>query len=389
MKKLRFFPNQNLSGGIVFLIFFVLANPLWAEMPVKPIVYVWEFITSDGQKNDLTRNLTEEFEETLIKCGCFTVLERRDYVRIIDHKDNEKAIAEIESVSTKTLDSLHFYLATIVVFGKVYYDNSSGEIKITLIFQKFDSTKKMWSTRLKMEKALFPKEREKAMKKLVKEICPNPKHDNKWLLGLSIISHSITAIYFTFSANHFGDKAEDEFKNIPPVLSEERVRTVGEFKKYQTREYWYYWAAVNSAVTALPFLFDLINSKPRIGKRSSAGLFLVCSAAFATGAMFSRGKANDTYKEIKSKYLPLSEERVKHWGKYKKYLEKEECLYFNALIDLITTGEILGWYNRDDEDCEQIGIYLDSKKSTRLSFIFNNNNRSYTYRFGVTLQKSF
>jgi hypothetical protein len=384
----RLFCGHILASGIVFLMFFSFI-PVWAETSCKPVVYVWDFITRDGEKNELTTNLTEEFEEPLVKCGCFIVLERRNYARLIAHIDNEKAIAQIESISTTTLDSLIFYHANMVVFGEVYYDINNGEIKITVTFEKFDGTKNMLSTRLGMEPATHAKNREKAMKKLVKEICPNPKRENKWGLGSSIISQSIAAIILIARANHFGDKAEQARIKIPPVLSEERVEAFGEYKQFETRECWYYVAAGNSTIGSLPFWFDLLNIKPRIGKWSVASLFFISSTTFFTYGMISGEKANDTYHELETKYSDLSEDRVKYWGEYRKYSEREHDLYINAVIDLIKAGEILLWYNRDDEGSKELHLYLDSQKMTKLSLNFDNGNWISTPQIGIVLQKYF
>lgn len=133
--------------------------------------YVWDFAMRDGTRNNLTRQLTVEFEEKLTQKKICKVLERRNYARLIAHKDNEKSILRLEGVSKATVDTLKANDANTVVFGEVYDDISSGVCKVTVTLQSFDNTKNVWSVSFGRGLVLDSKSREEAMEKLVQLIA--------------------------------------------------------------------------------------------------------------------------------------------------------------------------------------------------------------------------
>ena len=166
-------PFRASSLGILFLALLTNNLSLYAETS-DSLVYVWDFATREHKKNELTINLTKEFEEALIQSGCFLVLERRDYDRLIAQKDNEKAILGIENISTTTLESLKSHQASAMLFGEVYDDIESGEIKVTITFQRFDGIKRVWSIRFLRKKRIDAESREEAMQELAGKICNDP-----------------------------------------------------------------------------------------------------------------------------------------------------------------------------------------------------------------------
>ncbi len=165
---------------ILFGLLFGFGDAAQSQSLDSLIVYVWDFTSRDGQKNDLTDNLTEEFEEALINVNRILLLERRKYDRLLAHKANEKAVLDIEKIDTATLDSLKFYQANAIVFGEVHDDIKSGEIKVTTTFQAFYGKmlikKSIRFTRGKQDDA---ESREKAMEKLIKKIFPAKEEDDK------------------------------------------------------------------------------------------------------------------------------------------------------------------------------------------------------------------
>ncbi len=133
--------------------------------------YVWDFAMRDGTRNKLTRQLTIEFEEKLTRKKICTVLERRNYARLIAHRDNERGILRLEGISKASLDTLKAYDANTVVFGEVYDDINSGSYKITITFQSFDNTKSVWSVSLRRGLINDAGSRETAMEELVQLIA--------------------------------------------------------------------------------------------------------------------------------------------------------------------------------------------------------------------------
>lgn len=140
----------------------------------KERVYIWDFVNNDGQQTDLTARITSEFEEALIEAKCFQVLERRRFDKLLAHIKNEKAIADLNDISRVSQGEVKKITnAQVVVFGRVDDDVDSGQIKISVSFQHFDSSKEVKSVRIPRGQRLDAESRENAMKKLVKEICDN------------------------------------------------------------------------------------------------------------------------------------------------------------------------------------------------------------------------
>ncbi len=103
-------------------------------------IYVWEFTNRDGSRNEYTRSLTEDFEEKLIQSRCCkNILQRRHYARLFDQKEQEKSILSIENIPPTLFDRLKALDAKEVVFGEVFEESSSGQIKITVTVESFNS----------------------------------------------------------------------------------------------------------------------------------------------------------------------------------------------------------------------------------------------------------
>jgi len=133
--------------------------------------YIWDFAMRDGTRSNLTRQLTVEFEEKLTRKRICTVLERRNYARLIAHRDNERGILRLEGISKASVDTLKAYDANTVVFGEVYDDINSGSYKVTVTFQNFDNTKNVWSVSIRRGLINDAASRETAMDDLVKLVA--------------------------------------------------------------------------------------------------------------------------------------------------------------------------------------------------------------------------
>lgn len=160
---------------ILSLIFFLSPCPTIAGSADSIRCYVWDFAMRNGTKNELTRQLTIEFEEKLTRKQFCTVLERRDYARLIAQKDNEKAVLRLEGISTATVDTLKANDANTVVFGEVYDDINSGAYKVTVTFQSFANIKNVWSVRIPRGVINDAASREKAMEDIVRMIFDDSK----------------------------------------------------------------------------------------------------------------------------------------------------------------------------------------------------------------------
>ncbi len=138
----------------------------------QPNAYVVEFTTRDLEKSTLTANFTRDFEQALVQAGCYTVLESREFSRLLTELDRERAIADVADLSKSALDSLKAQQAEMVVFGEVFDDLNSGQVHVGVTFQKFDRTKvQAESILLTRGKVHDAESRREAMAELAQRIC--------------------------------------------------------------------------------------------------------------------------------------------------------------------------------------------------------------------------
>ncbi len=149
----------------------LLVFPGQAKSQTASVVYVWEFTTRNGERNDLTMSLTEEFEEALTQSECCNILQRRYYSRLFDQKENERAISNLGAVPKTAKDGLKSLEANTVVFGEVYDDTNSGQVRISVSFESFEGKiLKKASSYLPKFAIADPSKREEAVDKLMTEL---------------------------------------------------------------------------------------------------------------------------------------------------------------------------------------------------------------------------
>lgn len=164
--------KKNLTAPILFCLFQILLFSLntFAQSDIGNI-YVWEFATRDGERNDFTQSLTEEFEEALIQSQCCEILQRRIYSRLIDQKRSEKAVMKLDGAPESAISNLKSLEANVVVFGELYDDSNSGKVKVTINFESFDGRiLKKASTYLAKYDLANPEKREQAVKTIMEEL---------------------------------------------------------------------------------------------------------------------------------------------------------------------------------------------------------------------------
>jgi tetratricopeptide (TPR) repeat protein len=162
-----------LKKSTMLAVLLSLVFPFWMNgQTQKERVYIWDFVDNKGQQTDLTDRITSEFEEALNQAKCYQVVERRRFDKVLAHIKNEKAIADLNDLSKSSRGEVKKITnAQIIVFGKVDDDIASGEYKISVTFQNFDSSKEVKSIRIRRGRIDDIESREDAMKELVKKIC--------------------------------------------------------------------------------------------------------------------------------------------------------------------------------------------------------------------------
>ena len=139
-------------------------------------VYVWTFDAATELMNPLAGLLTTEFEYALAAENCLDILERRDYDRLLAHKENEKAISRIASLPPQILDDLKSEKADAIIFGEIIDDLEGGEIRVSVTLEKLTGIKlKIESVRLSRGKRFDPESRESAMTQIAHSMCSKEK----------------------------------------------------------------------------------------------------------------------------------------------------------------------------------------------------------------------
>ncbi len=101
--------------------------------------YVWDFHSPNIDSAELLKSFTDDFEEALIKTKIGTALQRRQFEALFQQKEKERRIRNLDAIPRQTLKSLHVLRANVVVFGEVIDDKDSGQLKISVNFESFDS----------------------------------------------------------------------------------------------------------------------------------------------------------------------------------------------------------------------------------------------------------
>ncbi|GAK50697.1 hypothetical protein U14_01930 [Candidatus Moduliflexus flocculans] len=184
--------NKNIVAVSIALVLSLLPSIGQAQGRKDFHLYVWDFGTRNGEKNELTDNFTVEFEDALIQANCYSVLERRNYDRLMSQKDNERAIMTVEGISDYSLQNLQVLEANAVIFGEVYDDVQSGEIKITALVQAFDGQKLTTkSVKLSRGKRLDMGSREESMQELARLLCSDLRDTNVPIITIAPGSQKI------------------------------------------------------------------------------------------------------------------------------------------------------------------------------------------------------
>lgn len=184
------------------VIVFAAASQVQAETAFT--MYIWEFGTRKGIKDEATRNLTQEFETAFIGTQCCTVLERRSYDRLMQQKENEKAVMSIDGIADTSVKTLKTLEAGAVLFGEVYDDVTSGEVKVSAIVQDFAGKSLVkQSIRFSRGKLSDAASREESMNALAEQVCSA-------LVEAKIVKHAekaekAVAVNYSFAAYQAGD----------------------------------------------------------------------------------------------------------------------------------------------------------------------------------------
>lgn len=162
---------QTIFYVFVF-VFCVLAPCEDAVADVMHRVYVWDFESNESIGQEYPKLITMEFEEKLIHERCFHVLERRSINKVFSHRENELKISSIKDIPISGLEALKQSQAKYVIFGYIYDDIRSGQIRVSATLQDlFNETKIVYSVKFLRGKIFDVESREAKMEELASKFC--------------------------------------------------------------------------------------------------------------------------------------------------------------------------------------------------------------------------
>ena len=135
------------------IILFVLVNsvgPVFAQNTLdneaikaeaKLRIFVMDFSTSDNKYKVAAKSFTDDFETEIIKKEKYNVLLRRGYTQVLKAQSIEKEVLGISELPVALKDTLEVKLADAVFFGRLSFDEGSGEFELTVTLQPLDKTK--------------------------------------------------------------------------------------------------------------------------------------------------------------------------------------------------------------------------------------------------------
>ena len=110
----------------------LLAQP--ATKPTK--VFVWTFRSNIGDRPMLD-NITDEFEEAVKESKKYALLERRSLGSLMLRRQEEAT--DMSSIGSKDQALIQTKGAEAVFFGNIFNDVDSGEVRITVTLESFDT----------------------------------------------------------------------------------------------------------------------------------------------------------------------------------------------------------------------------------------------------------
>lgn len=124
--------------AFVILLLFPL-NYSFAQVNFCDNCYIWEFTSSEGERNQTTRLLSNDVEDILSQYAECKVLQRSRYAKLQEQIDNEKAIQSLNTAPTLIKAELKIIKAKRVIFGSVNRD-FQGNVSLRLSFENLETS---------------------------------------------------------------------------------------------------------------------------------------------------------------------------------------------------------------------------------------------------------
>lgn len=124
--------------AFVILLLFTF-NYSFAQVEFCDNCYIWEFTSSEGERNQTTRLLSNDVEDILSQYADCKVLQRSRYAKLQEQIDNEKSIQSLNTAPTLIKAELKTIKAKRVIFGSVNRD-FQGNVSLRLSFENLETS---------------------------------------------------------------------------------------------------------------------------------------------------------------------------------------------------------------------------------------------------------
>lgn len=124
------------TAALFLCLFYTTSAQSQAELCKN--CYIWEFTNEDGGRDDITKTLSNDFEDVLSQKEQCSILQRSKYASLYQQIKNEKAISSLSNASSTVRTEL-IKRAKNVVFGEVKKDYQ-GNISLRVSFEELQTT---------------------------------------------------------------------------------------------------------------------------------------------------------------------------------------------------------------------------------------------------------
>ena len=134
-------------------------------------IYVWEFSPISGERDRITRVLTDQVEEIFTQIGTCTILDRNRDAILMDRVEHEKAIQRSSQIPQDINRLLKVQLAERILFGEVHAEYG-GNILLRLTIDHLATRQILISKSIYLEgnEASNPRERETVLRQFLEEM---------------------------------------------------------------------------------------------------------------------------------------------------------------------------------------------------------------------------
>lgn len=132
------FKLKTIVQGIILFLCLLYIKSAKSQSNLCTNCYIWEFTNEDGGRDDVTKTLSNDFEDILSQKEQCSVLQRSKYAALYAQIKSERAISSVNNASSIARTEI-IKRAKNVIFGKVNRDYQ-GNISLRISFEDLQTT---------------------------------------------------------------------------------------------------------------------------------------------------------------------------------------------------------------------------------------------------------